>query len=129
MMKDKSWEDILADHAEGLRRGEQVSAESYLAAWPEQMAELAALMALAETLKRTLVPIKPSKAFRERLRSGLQLAAHHQTASYNSVPARLNAGRARKYWWVGAAALGASVAAGGIIAWVARSRMAQPQGS
>ena len=122
-MKDFSLEDILSDHAERLRQGEHVSAESYLAGLPEQVAELAALMALAETAKRVLVPVRPSPAFRERLGKGLQLAAHHQATRYNTRQPGGNP--ARKYWWVGAAALGASVAAGGIIAWVARTRTAQ----
>lgn len=81
--------------------------------------ELAALATIAEELKRVLTPVKPTEAFRARLRGSLQLAGHHQVARRGIQPTRfLN----RKLWWVGAAALGASVAAGSIIAWVVRSR-------
>jgi hypothetical protein len=122
-MNEIFWDEILSAHADRILRGEARNADAYLAAFPEERAELGALMDLAENVKRVLVPVHPSDAFRNRLRAGLQLAGHHQvTQQASQSPVAL---RNLNYWWVGAAAIGASVAAGSIIAWVVRSRANQ----
>ncbi len=116
-MNDQTLEDILTAHADALRHGHVAEGQPYLAAFLGQRSELDTLMTLAENLARALVPVKPAKNFRDGLAANLQLAAHHQAAQLALNPNRV----ALRYpLWLGAAALGASVAAGGIIAWVAR---------
>ena len=120
-MNENSWKEILSARADHPRRDPKTYAASHLESSGRERDELAQLSTLAEILKQVLVPVKPSDVFRRRLRAGLQLAGHHQSARRVLIPFRapnLN------YWWVGAAALGASVAAGGIIAWLVRSRTA-----
>jgi hypothetical protein len=74
----------------------------------------------AEKLERVLVPVQPPDVFRDRLRQGLQLASHQQRA-------RRGVRRRRRInWnslWIGAAAFGASLAAGSLIAYFVRSRV------
>jgi hypothetical protein len=73
-----------------------------------------------ENLERVLVPVQPPDVFRDRLRQGLQLAGRQQRAR-RGVRRR----RAINWnsWWIGAAAFGASLAAGSLIAYLVRSRV------
>jgi hypothetical protein len=74
---------------------------------------------LTSNMRRVLTPIHPSDAFRQHLRTNLQLAGQQQAAQRAmrlQHPAHMN------YWMLGAAALGVTVAAGSMIAWAIRSR-------
>lgn len=79
---------------------------------------------LAETLNRVLVPVQPTEVFRDRLRQGLQLAGRQQRARRGVGRRRLIN---RNNWWMGAAAFGASLAAGSLIAYIVRSRVMRPR--
>lgn len=81
---------------------------------------------LAETLNRVLVPVQPTEVFRDRLRQGLQLAGRQQRARRGVGRRRLIN---RNNWWMGAAAFGASLAAGSLIAYIVRSRVMRPRPS
>jgi hypothetical protein len=72
------------------------------------------------TMQRVLTPVRPSLSFRNHLRSNLQLAGEQQAAQramHMRHPQHVN------YWVMGAAALGLTVAAGSMLAWVIRSRL------
>lgn len=72
-------------------------------------------------MQRVLTPVQPSASFRSHLRSNLQLASQQQAAQRAMQlrhPQQVN------YWVVGAAALGLTVAAGSMLAWAIRSRLA-----
>ncbi len=79
---------------------------------------------LTETLNRVLVPVQPTDVFRDRLRQGLQLAGHQQRARRGVRRRRMIN---RNNWWIGAAAFGASLAAGSLIAYLVRSRLMRPR--
>lgn len=78
--------------------------------------------AMALNIRRVLTPVQPSTVFRDRLRSGLQVASQ-QRAAQRALRATQTGGVPR--WWMGAAALGVTLAAGSVIAWVVRSRGVQ----
>lgn len=78
--------------------------------------------AMALNIKRVLTPVQPSIIFRDRLRTGLQVASR-QHAAQRALRATQTGGVPR--WWMGAAALGVTLAAGSVIAWVVRSRGVQ----
>lgn len=73
---------------------------------------------IATRMGRVLTPVRPSLAFRDRLRTGLQEASRDRVS--RRVPSR---SRPFAVWMVGAAALGVSLAAGSFIAWRVRSRL------
>jgi hypothetical protein len=77
-----------------------------------------------ESLERVLVPVQPTTVFRDRLREGLQLASHQQRARRG---VRRRRGVNWSNWWIGAAAFGASLAAGSLIAYLIRSRVLHSQ--
>lgn len=80
--------------------------------------------AVASNVQRVLTPVHPSAAFRQHLRSNLQLASQQQAAKRSM---RLQQAPPLNYWVLGVAALGVTVAAGSMIAWAVRSRLASPQ--
>lgn len=74
----------------------------------------------AENLERVLVPVQPPDAFRDHLRQGLRLASRqHRARGSIRLGRRMNWAN----WWIGAAAFGASLAAGSLIAYLVRSRV------
>ncbi len=80
--------------------------------------------AVISNVQRVLTPVHPSPAFREHLKSNLQLASQQQMAKRAM---RIQQTPQLNYWVLGAAALGVTVAAGSMIAWAVRSRLASPQ--
>ena len=115
--------EFLSEQAEHLKQGKRVNLEAYLARAPQAVEDLRPLLSLAERVQRALVPVSPTRVFRERLQEGLMLAAgHRQTHSLIQVANP----KPWRYWWVGAAALGSAIAAGGVIAWVVRMRQRAP---
>ncbi len=108
--------EILAAHADQLNSPTPTPPDAFLDAFPDQRGELASLLELATRIKRTLTPVRPSTAFRERLHNGLLLAAHHQQAQRIYVEKR---GEPQWGWLLGAAA---AAGAAGLIAVVWRSR-------
>ncbi len=71
-------------------------------------------------MQSVLTPVHPSAAFRSHLRSNLQMAGQQQAAQRAM---RLQHPRHVNYWVLGAAALGITVAAGSMLAWMIRSRL------
>src|SRR5512132_3359023 len=114
--------EILAAHAEQLNSGQSVETETFLAPFPDKRAELEPLLDVAERIKKTLKPVKPTPAFRERLHNGLMLAAHHQQAQRILIDKKEEP---QWRWLLGAAAIGS---AAGLIAmvWRARSQERKP---
>lgn len=74
---------------------------------------------LTSNMRKVLTPVQPSDAFRQHLRTNLQLAGQQQAAQRAM---RLQQPSHPNYWMLGAAALGVTVAAGSMIAWAIRSR-------
>lgn len=122
-MRENKIAKILAEHADRLQRGERINVDEFVSRAPAVANELRVLLQLAEKLQRALVPLAPTRIFRDRLREGLLLAANHRRIG-NVI--QIANPRPWRYWWVGAAALGSAVAAGGIIAWVVRTRHRSP---
>ncbi len=115
--------EILSEQSEHLIHGKRLDLNAYLSRAPQSENELRPLLNLAERVQRALVPVSPTRVFRDRLREGLMLAASHRQTHNLIQVANPNPWR---YWWVGAAALGSAVAAGGIIAWIVRMRQRTP---
>lgn len=113
---DKRILDLLEQHADALVRGQAVDLEQ-LASDPSLAANVRPLAALAEQCKAALTPVAPSEAFRTRLKQGLEMAQRHA-----ANPLVIEPPVAVRHWWVGAAAVGSALAAGGIIALAMRSR-------
>lgn len=108
--------EILAAHADELNRNRAFDKEAFLAAYPDRRDELDPLLEVAARIKRTLQPVEPAPAFRERLHTGLIMAANHQQAHKILVEKRDDT---QWGWLLGAAALGS---AAGILALVWRAR-------
>ncbi len=120
-MSSQTITELLAKHADKLNRQERINVDDFLAAFPEQRHELAALLDLASRLKRTLRPLKPGREFRMRLRNGLLLAAHHRDTHQLLVSKPTGSSWG---WLVRAAALGS---AAGLIALILRSRQSSSE--
>ncbi len=108
--------EILARHADQLNSGQPADLDALLSTLPEKREELEPLMDIATLVKRTLKPVKPAPAFRERLHDGLIMAATHQQAHRILVDKR---DESQWRWLLGVAAIGS---AAGLIAMVWRSR-------
>lgn len=78
---------------------------------------------LAQNIGRVLTPVQPSDLFRDNLRTSLQSASREYAARRASKSARAPA---FPQWWLGAAALGLTLATGSVIAWAVRTRMTAP---
>lgn len=118
--------ELKGDHSEHERfRGHRDSRDlqELIARSPEFAGELGPLLNLAEGMRHVLVPVAPTRVFRDRLRTGLMLAGGRQK---KQGLATLVGPEPWRYWWVGAAALGSAVAAGGIVAWLLRTRQRRP---
>ena len=114
-MDDRVLIEILAAHADQLNRvGEGTH---YLEAFPDYRDALAPLFALAERVKRVLVPLKVRKHFRDQLRRDLAIAAPEKQAL---APQSTHSHRLE--WVIGAAVIGVSVSLLGIVALWRRSR-------
>lgn len=123
-MSSNMMTEVLNLQANQLNAGASASLEAVLNAPPEARAELSALMQLAARMKRWLIPVLPSSAYRARLRDGLQLAAGHQETHRALVETRP---RVPQWGWlIGAAALGS---AAGIIAMILRRRQTRKDAS
>jgi hypothetical protein len=108
--------EILAAHADQLNLNQALDKDAFLTAFPGKREELDPLLDVAARVKRTLKPVQPSPAFRERLHNGLMMAANYQQAHKILVERR---DEPQWGWLLGAAALGS---AAGILALVWRAR-------
>jgi hypothetical protein len=116
--------EIMAAHADRMVRGEGNDME-YLTLFPDHREELAPLLDVARQVKDTLVQVRPSVTFRERLRQDLMIAAQQRFDS----PLRLERSRWRRPWVIGAAAVGSVISlasAVGVIVYRRRARAAEP---
>ena len=82
-MEERILTEILAAHADCLNEGKGRK-EDYLSMFPAYQAQLAPLLALAETVKSALRPLRPDEAFRQRLRAELLEAADRSLESLAS---------------------------------------------
>ncbi len=103
--------DILAEHADALNRGDDLS-PGLLARYPEAAAELEPLLLLARAVKSVLVPVKPTDAFLARLQDDLESGGRRR-AYLPRLPQRLLVGLV--------AGLGSLLSVVGLV-WVIRQR-------
>jgi hypothetical protein len=116
--------EILAAHADHMMRREGKDME-YLTLFPEHREELAPLLDIARQVKETLVQVRPSEAFRNRLRQELLTAAQQRL----DAPLPVGRPRWRQPWVIGAATLGSVISvasAVGVIAHRRRAKAAEP---
>lgn len=119
-MNAKLAAEILAAHADGLRR-EEDHAEDYLKLFPENRDELDPLLRLAVEVREVLMPSRPSPAFTQALRRELLQAARRTLAG--PPPARPV--------WRGLvlrlAALGSALSVVGLVGYLLALRRARSQ--
>ena len=115
MMDERTLSEILAAHADHLNRGG--NGKDYLVMFADHRDQLAPLLALAERVKRVLVPVQASPLFRDQLRRDLTSAA--QGGRDTAQPVRPSH---RLELVIGAAAIGVSVSLAGFVAYQRRSR-------
>jgi len=123
-MNEKMMTALLAAHADQLVRGEALEAE-YLALFPEWSKELEPMLALARQIKETLPLVRPSEAFRNRLRQELSNVAEKGPDAEPSTERP----RWRQPWVIGAAALGSVISvasAVGVIVYRRRAKTSKP---
>ncbi|MBL7182966.1 MAG: hypothetical protein ISS50_00790 [Anaerolineae bacterium] len=118
-MKDRVLAEILAAHADQLKKG-QGKGSDYLAMFPEYQEKLKPLLETAEKVKEVLVPVEPAPAFCQSLRDDLLAAGQRRLAE--GVP-QLAKSHGRQIL-IRAAALGSAVSVAGAIAYFIRSRVA-----
>ncbi|MCB9423314.1 MAG: hypothetical protein H6667_26200 [Ardenticatenaceae bacterium] len=70
-MKQHELIDLLADHADALNRGEDVSVWLAEHEWAANISSVLVLLQVAEAVKRALVPAAPSLLFRSELKNRL----------------------------------------------------------
>ena len=75
----KDLEEMLAEHADALQRGDRRT-RTYFERLPEEGDELALLLPLAERVSDTLAPVAPAAAFRQQLMSDLMQRAQSRSA-------------------------------------------------
>lgn len=75
-MDEKLLEEILAEHADALNRGEDET-EALLARYPEARGRLESLLGLTQRLRSALVPVEPPASFIRELGESLSQAAVH----------------------------------------------------
>lgn len=119
-MDSKLAAEILAAHAEGLRRAEDYS-EEYAKLFPEHRDELAPLLRLAVEVKEALAPSRPSPAFSQELGQRLLHAAEDALAKtppprpvWRRIPLRL-------------AALGSALSIVGLVSYLLAMRRVRSQ--
>lgn len=123
-MNEQMMAEVLASHADRLLQGEAREAE-YLALFPEYREELEPLLALARQTKEVLASVRPSEAFRNRLRQELLTSAKEESGA----PASTERPRWRQPWVIGAAALGSVISvasAVGVVTYLRRSKASKP---
>jgi hypothetical protein len=113
-MNDKEIAEVLMAYADDLNRG-AVDRGKYLERVSGHGDELEALLHLAERLKRTLVPIRPSLTFVNDLA--------RQLAFSGSGEAEHAARGHRREIFIGAAAIGSALSVIGLVAYLVRNRM------
>lgn len=116
---DDQNDEILPNHLRDSRRRHPIDFRQLFGRAPEPESEFRPLLQLTDDLRHVLVPVAPTRVFRDRLREGLMLSGRSRK---KTRLASLVGPQPWNYWWVGAAALGSAVAAGGIIAWLLRTR-------
>ena len=116
-MKEKVLAEILAAHADQLKKG-QGKVSDYLAMFPDYWEELSPLLETAEKVKQVLEPVEPAPAFCQSLREDLLAAGQRRLAE--GVP-QLARSHGRQII-IRAAALGSAVSVAGAIAYFIRSR-------
>lgn len=123
-MNDRMLAEILAAHADQIVHGEAQETE-YLTLFPGYREELAPLLELARQVKETLALVRPTEAFRRRLRQELLAAARRRLAASPLMERPLW----RRPWVIGAAAMGSVISlasAVGVIAYLRRAKAAKP---
>jgi len=116
-MEDKVLAEILAAHADQLKKG-QGKGSDYLVMFPEYQEKLEPLLETAEKVKQVLEPVEPAPAFCQSLHEDLLAAARRKLAG--EVP-QLARSHGRQIL-IRAAALGSAVSVAGAIAYFIRSR-------
>lgn len=105
-MNDNEFAEILAEHADNLNRGEDISAR-YIAQQPEDPAELKSLFGLAKSVRAALVPVRAT-AFRSSLRQRLDRSSQ-RGRSLRTVASRTN------FVWISVAAAGSMLSIAGLV--------------
>ena len=118
-MKEKVLAEILAAHADQLKKG-QGKGSDYLVMFPEYQEKLEPLLEIAEKVKEVLEPVEPAPAFCQSLHEDLLAAARRKLAG--EVP-QLARSHGRQIL-IRAAALGSAVSVVGALAYLIRSRAA-----
>jgi len=116
-MEDKVLAEILAAHADQLRKGQEKGSD-YLAMFPDYQEKLKPLLETAEKIKGVLEPVEPTPAFCQSLHEDLLTAGRRRLAEGVPPLARSHG----KQILIGAAALGSAVYVAGAIAYFVRSR-------
>jgi len=117
-MKHKSFEQLLSDYSVRLDRSPTETADAIPTEWPaERKQEFGDLLRLAGQVRNALVPVRPTPAFRRKLRADLARLARQRSASNVVVdfpprPRELLIG----------AVIGSAVALAGGIAYLIRAR-------
>ena len=116
-MEDKVLAEILAAHANQLKRG-QGKGSDYLAMFPDYRETLKPLLETAEKVKEVLGPVEPTPAFCQSLRQDLLAAGQRRLVGEVPQLARSH----RRQILIRAAALGSAVSVAGALAYLIRSR-------
>ena len=116
-MEDKVLAEILAAHANQLKRG-QGKGSDYLAMFPDCRETLKPLLETAEKVKEVLGPVEPAPAFCQSLYKDLLAAGQRRLVGEVPQLARSH----RKQILIRAAALGSAVSVAGALAYLIRSR-------
>ena len=116
-MEDKVLAEILAAHANQLRRGHRKGSD-YLAMFPDYQETLKPLLETAEKVKEVLGPVEPTPAFCQSLHQDLLAAGQRRLVGEVPQLARSH----RRQILIRAAALGSAVSVAGALAYLIRSR-------
>jgi hypothetical protein len=112
---------VLAAHADRLLRGEAREAE-YLALFPEYRKDMEPLLALARQIREMLAFVRPSEAFRNRLRQELLTSAAAEESDAQPSDERP---LWRQPWVIGAAALGSAISVASAVGVIIHRRRAK----
>ncbi len=118
-MEEKLLVEILAAHANQLKKDQRKKGSDYLALFPDYREELRPLLEMAEKVEEVLEPVQPAPAFCQRLREDLLVAGRRKLAG--EAP-QLDDRSHRRQILISAAALGSAVSVVGAIAYFIRSR-------
>jgi len=111
-MEDKVLVEILAAHANQLRRSQRKGSD-YLAMFPDYRERLKPLLETAERVKEVLEPVEPAPEFCQSLHEALLAAGRRRQDKGLPQLARSH----RKQILIGAAALGSAVSVAGALAY------------